>query len=200
MHVFYCPDITDSTAILSAEESAHCVRVLRLAKGEKVLVIDGKGGMYEASVTVSDARECRLGITKQVPANPSRKFKLHIAIAPTKNIDRFEWFLEKAVEIGVDAVTPLLCSRSERRILNTSRLYKLIISTMKQAMVPIMPELHELTPIKKFLDTYQGPAENRMIAHCEETSRIEIRSAIVSGKDTVILIGPEGDFTPQEIN
>ena len=137
MNLFYCPDILSHEALLSPGESAHCIRVLRLGKGEKVQVIDGKGGLFEAVIMLPDARQCRLEITGSTILPPARNFNLHIAIAPTKSIERFEWFIEKAVEIGIDTITPLLCQRSERRVLKTDRLQKLIIATMKQARLLI---------------------------------------------------------------
>ena len=117
MHIFYCQNIISNEAILSPEESGHCIRVLRLTRGDIVQLIDGRGGIFEAIISVPDAKRCRLDITGSLSAPPARNFNLHIAIAPTKNIDRFEWFIEKAVEIGIDSITPLLCQRSERRVL-----------------------------------------------------------------------------------
>jgi 16S rRNA (uracil1498-N3)-methyltransferase len=199
VNTFYCPNILSREAMLSPEESAHCVRVLRLGKGVKVQVIDGKGGLFEAVIALPDARQCRLEITSSTILPPARNFNLHIAIAPTKSIDRFEWFIEKAVEIGIDTITPLLCQRSERRVLKTGRLQKLVISTMKQAQVAYLPVLNELTDLEKFIKSYSGTHENRFIAHCGDTPRKKLQEAILAGRDTVILIGPEGDFTPEEV-
>lgn len=199
MHIFYCNQIISGRALLSPEESAHCVRVLRLKTGDPVSLIDGLGGMFDAIISTADARQCILEITgtRQVPS--ARNFNLHIAIAPTKNLDRFEWFVEKSVEIGIDTITPLLCQRSERRILKTERLHKLIISTMKQAMVPYLPVLNELTDFGKFTRSLKGLQGNRFIAHCEESEKQLIKNALIPGSDVVVLIGPEGDFSPEEI-
>lgn len=199
MHIFYCPDITYNEAILSPEESAHCLRVLRLSKGDAVILINGKGGLYEAVIAEPDTRGCRLEIVKVLPLPPARKHQVHIAIAPTKNMDRFEWFVEKSVEIGIDRITPLLCQRSERRMLKTERLHKLIISTMKQAMVTQLPVLNELTPYNHFVRTIESAKGNRFIAHCGETNRRELKQALSPLSDAVVLIGPEGDFTPEEV-
>jgi 16S rRNA (uracil1498-N3)-methyltransferase len=199
VNIFYCSDISTKNALLSQEESMHCVRVLRLKKGDRVHLINGKGGMFEAVISEPDVRQCRLEITGSFPVRPPRNFNLHIAIAPTKNIDRFEWFIEKAVEIGIDTITPLLCQRSERRTLKTERLHKLILSTMKQAMVRYLPVLNELTGFKSFNATLSGSHSNRFIAHCEDSDRKELGKVLSPVSDIIILIGPEGDFSPEEI-
>ncbi len=199
MNVFYCEQVISGEAVLTPEESYHCVRVLRLGKGDMVQVIDGRGGMFEAVITVPDAKRCQLGILRSVTVPPSRNFNLHVAIAPTKSMDRFEWFVEKAVEIGIDTITPLLCQRSERRILKIDRLQKLIISTMKQAMVAYRPVLNELTDYRKFTDSIPGIVTNRFIAHCEGPDRKRIQDVYRTGNDVVVLIGPEGDFSPEEV-
>ncbi|MBN2613892.1 MAG: 16S rRNA (uracil(1498)-N(3))-methyltransferase, partial [Bacteroidales bacterium] len=200
MHIFYSPHILENTSILSPEESAHCLRVLRLGKGDKVTLIDGKGGMYEAEIAEPVANACRLEITAILPSPPERKHKIHIAIAPTKSIDRFEWFVEKSVEIGIDSITPILCQRSERRVLKTDRLQKLIIATIKQAMVPRLPVLNELTPFEKLAKDPALPHANRFIAHCQAGERRELKNEQLAACDTIILIGPEGDFAPGELD
>jgi 16S rRNA (uracil1498-N3)-methyltransferase len=199
MNIFFAPDINSPQVILSPEESAHCVRVLRLNEGEKVQLIDGKGGLYEAVVAEPDARRCMIEIIGTRQIHRTRDYTLHIAIAPTKNMDRFEWFVEKSVEIGVDTITPLLCQRSERRVLKTDRLHKLIISTMKQAMVLHQPVLNELTDYKKFMTGLPVSFKNRLIAHCEDTERKTLKDTLMPLSDVVVLIGPEGDFSPEEI-
>jgi 16S rRNA (uracil1498-N3)-methyltransferase len=199
MHIFYCPDIIANVTILSSEESAHCIRVLRLTKDDKVQVIDGKGGQFEAIIKTPDARQCHLEITSRLPTPPARNYNLHIAIAPTKNIDRFEWFVEKAVEIGIDTITPLLCQRSERRVLKTDRLHKLIISTIKQAKVPYLPVLNELTDFSKFIGNLHLSQTNRFIAHCENSEKKALKEVLIPESDVIVLIGPEGDFSLHEI-
>jgi 16S rRNA (uracil1498-N3)-methyltransferase len=199
MHTFYCPEIHKDNAVLNAEESGHCIRVLRLGKGEQVVLIDGIGGMFNAEIVEANPKKCLLHITDSIQVSPTRKFRLHIAIAPTKSMDRFEWFVEKAVEIGVDSITPLLCQRSERKVINNERLLKLVISTMKQAMVPSKPVINEIIPFDRLIKGYEGPHANRFIAHCERTLRKPLVSSLIQETDTIILIGPEGDFTPDEI-
>jgi 16S rRNA (uracil1498-N3)-methyltransferase len=155
--------------------------------------------MYEAIIAVPDVKKCKLEILGSIHLPEARKFSLHIAIAPTKSMERFEWFIEKAVEIGIDTITPLLCQRSERKVLKTDRLYKLIISTMKQAMIPVLPVLNELTAFGTFMDTRTGSRVNRFIAHCEGSDKKSLKDSLVPGSDVIVLIGPEGDFSPEEI-
>lgn len=199
MHIFYCPNINEKQILLSPEESSHCIRVLRLGKGDRIRLIDGMGSQYEAFIEIPDARQCQVEITGLVSHQSGRDYYLHVAIAPTKNMDRFEWFVEKSTEIGIDIITPILCHRSERRVLKTDRLQKLIISTMKQAMIPYMPVLNELTDFGRFIDNMAGSPYNRFIAHCDEVDRKKLRDALIPKTHALILIGPEGDFTPGEI-
>lgn len=200
MHLFYCTHIQAGVAILSPEESGHCIRVLRLTEGDIVKIIDGTGVSYDAEITVPDSKKCELKILQSFLNPNPRNYKIHIAIAPTKNMDRFEWFVEKAVEIGVDAITPVICERSERRVLKTDRLHKLIISTMKQAMILNQPLLDELISLDSFFKNLDNHTENRFIAHCIPEEKKLLSQAILPAIDTLILIGPEGDFTINEVN
>jgi 16S rRNA (uracil1498-N3)-methyltransferase len=199
MNIFYAPDIAFPEVTLSPEESAHCVRVLRLGAGEKVQVIDGNGGYYNAVVAIPDTKHCKLTVTETIEKRARNDYTVHIAIAPTKNMDRFEWFVEKSVEIGIDIITPLLCHHSERRVLKTDRLERLIISTMKQAIIPTHPLLDELTGFKEFIAKQGKNDTDRFIAHCEDTDRKKLSEVCRPKKNTLVLIGPEGDFSPDEI-
>jgi 16S rRNA (uracil1498-N3)-methyltransferase len=199
MHIFFASQIIGGKAALSPEESTHCVRVLRLKKGDDVEIIDGKGGYFSAVIRSDDARECLLEITGRLETF-KKQGKVHIAIAPTKHMDRFEWFVEKAVEIGVDEITPLLCQRSERRMLKTDRLEKLIISTMKQAKVAIKPVLNEITPFGNLISQSQEKEQDRFIAHCEDNTTGLLQQLCHKDHSGLVLIGPEGDFSPVEIS
>jgi 16S rRNA (uracil1498-N3)-methyltransferase len=199
MNTFYCTDIKTDIAILSAEESAHCVRVLRLGQGEHVQIIDGLGNLYEAIIQVPDAKSCKLEIKSVQNVKPQRNFDLHIAIAPTKSIDRFEWFVEKAVEIGVDKIIPLLCQRSERKILKTDRLKKLVTSTMKQAGIYYCPEIQELNIFDSLVNHYSGQP-NCYIGYCGSEPLPMLKDEVLADGDVIMLIGPEGDFSNAEIN
>jgi 16S rRNA (uracil1498-N3)-methyltransferase len=200
MNIFYCTETNGRQAILNPEESAHCIRVLRMQKGDHAIIIDGRGGMYDAVISKPDSKQCHLEIVKSIDHKKNREFTLHIAIAPTKNIERFEWFIEKSIEIGIDIITPLICQRSERRVLKTDRIHKLIVSSMKQAVVPYMPVLHELTDYGKFIEHIQGSQFNRFVAHCDETDKKRLQDVLSLKTNVIVLIGPEGDFTSGEID
>ena len=150
MYLFYCPDI-ETKQTLSEEESGHCVRVLRYSVGDEILITDGKGTTYNARITNPHPKHCDFEIIRSEKQQPHHAFHLHIAIAPTKNIERLEWAIEKCVEIGVNEITPLLCRFSERKQLRTDRLEKIILSAAKQSLTPYLPVLHELTPYDDFI-------------------------------------------------
>jgi 16S rRNA (uracil1498-N3)-methyltransferase len=200
MHIFYCPDIKAGLATLSPDESGHCIRVLRLRQGDKVRLVDGFGGMYEAVIAHPDSQKCQLRIVATVYERKEKNYSLHIGIAPTKNIDRFEWFVEKAVEIGIDKITPLLCQRSERKDLRIERLQKLAVSTMKQAMVPTLPVIQHMMPFGRFCQSVSGNAYNRFIAYCGDESKKGFSKALVTQTPVLVLVGPEGDFSQGEID
>ena len=197
MHIFYSPEISPDYTFLNEQESYHCIKVLRLSKNDIIHVIDGKGGYYIAEITNPNPRQCAFKIIESCKEYGKRNFSIHIAIAPTKNINRFEWFLEKATEIGVDEITPLRCERSERKTLKKERLEKIIISAMKQVGRAYKPKLNIITPIDTFLDTdFSGKG---FIAHCEGEEKPLLIDVYVPGENVFILIGPEGDFSPSEI-
>lgn len=196
MYLFYTPDIATSH-FLSEEESAHCVRVLRYAKGDEILLTDGRGTTYTAVITDPHPKHCAFDIISSEQQTKHHPFHLHIAIAPTKNIERLEWMVEKCTEIGVDEITPLLCRFSERKVLRNDRLEKIILSAAKQSLTPYLPVLNPLTPFEIFIaDHTQG---GLYIAHCYKDEKRPLKQALTLGQDTTILIGPEGDFSEQEI-
>ena len=198
MHVFYTPDISSSEYTLNEEESRHCMKVLRLVTGNVVHLIDGRGGLYEAEITGESKRNVSLRVLKSTREYQKRNHSLHIAVAPTKNIDRLEWFLEKATEIGIDQITPVICERSERKIVKEDRLNKVITSAVKQSLQSYHPLLNEAMSLKDLISRHQ--ADHKMIAHCIDGEPRQYISEIApAGSSYLILIGPEGDFTPQEI-
>jgi 16S rRNA (uracil1498-N3)-methyltransferase len=197
MQLFYVPNISGAEVTLDEIESKHAIRVLRLQNGFQVQIIDGKGGFYEAEITDANPKKCRLSIVKSTFDFGKKDFHLHIAIAPTKNNDRFEWFLEKATEIGIDEITPLLTSHSERKTINTERLEKILVSAMKQSLKAWLPKLNNLTSIKELVTS--NKTENRYIAYCDDIQKNHLKDLAEKGKDILILIGPEGDFSPEEI-
>ncbi len=196
MHIFYTPDIQEHEYTLNESESKHAIRVLRLEEGDKVKLIDGKGTLYEAVIAVPHPKRCQLVVLNSTQEFEKPPFQLQIAIAPTKNIARFEWFLEKATEIGINRITPLLCANSERKAIKTDRLEKVIVAAMKQSIKAYKPVLDPLTGFKDFLNTIP---ENTCIAHCEDGNKELLKNFCQSNQDITIMIGPEGDFSPKEI-
>lgn len=199
MNLFYCKDIKGSTAQLSAGESQHCIKVLRHHKGDHIMVTDGKGGLCEAVITTDSAVSCSIEVLERMPLQAPLPGDIHIAIAPTKNMDRYEYFLEKTTELGISKITPLICQRSERRILKTERLRKVILSAMKQSFSTILPELSEPVSLTDFLAGNGETKAIRLIAHCAGSERHQVKDVYASGSDVIFLIGPEGDFSPEEI-
>ncbi|MCI1187353.1 16S rRNA (uracil(1498)-N(3))-methyltransferase [Hymenobacter sp. DH14] len=196
MHTFFAPDLSGSTYTLPEDESKHAVRVLRLAPGDAVELLDGRGGLYAAAVAEANPKRCQLRITGHTHEAPRSHFT-HVAVAPTKNLDRMEWFVEKAVEVGVERISFLRCARSERRELKLERLEKIAISALKQSGQAWLPQLDELQDFGAFV---AGVApETTYIAHLEEGERTALAQVAGAGPGCCVLIGPEGDFSPQEI-
>ena len=196
MQLFYLEN-PEKEIILSAEESKHATKVLRKKEGDILNFTDGKGGLYKAEITVADSRKCRLKVVSTEQKKKQHNNHLHIAIAPTKNMDRFEWFLEKATEIGIDEITPIICSRSERKVIKTERCNRILLSAMKQSLKFHLPKLNEAITLNDFLKKdFQG---NKYIAHCEDGKKKELKTVNKTDK-YLILIGPEGDFTQKEID
>jgi len=199
MHLFYTPDIepTHPQYFLSEEESKHAVRVLRLNVGDQVQLIDGRGGLYTAEIKDAHPKRTILQINNVVTGFNKRNHYLHIAIAPTKNIERLEWFLEKATEIGIDEISLIICQRSERKEAKVDRLNKIITSAIKQSLKAYHPILNEPEPLGKLLSrSFDG---QKFIAHCEEGDKTSLKQDISLNGNYLILIGPEGDFSPKEI-
>lgn len=200
MQLFYTPDIDAASTIyyLNEEESKHCVRVLRLQAGDKIQLIDGKGCFYNATITEAHPKRTQLQIISAQKDFHKRNHYLHIAIAPTKNIERLEWFLEKATEIGIDEISLITCQRSERKEAKTERLNKIITSAIKQSIKAWHPILNEVTALNKLISApFIG---QKFIAHCEPGDRFTLKDELKPFGKYLILIGPEGDFTPTEID
>ena len=197
-HTFFAPDLTaDATAhTLPEDESKHAVRVLRLAAGAAVVLVNGRGDVFTAAVADANPKRCALRISAHTHW-PPRSAPIHLAVAPTKNLDRMEWLVEKATEIGVDTITFLRCARSERRELKLERLEKIAVSALKQSGQAWLPHLAELTNLTDFLPTVE-PATT-FIAHLEDGQRTPLARVAAAPAGCTVLIGPEGDFTPDEI-
>lgn len=197
MALFFAPQIAEAP-FLNEEETLHCVKVLRLSQGDTIQVIDGIGTLYDARIVVPSPKRVEVEILAAHPDFGSHPYELHMAVAPTKNIDRFEWFVEKAVEIGVDSITPLLCRYSERKVIKLERLEKIAISAAKQSLKGKVPVIHSLTSIDQFLS--EAPEGQRFIAHChEDGERLLLSKQIQPGSVCSVLIGPEGDFSEEEV-
>lgn len=197
MQIFYTPDI-ETKQELPEEESGHCIRVLRLNEGDEILLTDGKGMFYKAAISNAHHKHCGVEILERWSQEPLWDFKLHIAVAPTKNMDRMEWFAEKATEIGIDGITCLNCRFSERREIKPARLEKILVSAMKQSQKATLPKLEGMVDFKRFISTaFDG---RKFIAHCEEGEKPLLKYTYKKGENALILIGPEGDFSPEEID
>ncbi len=203
MQLFYCKDITPNAfCTLDAEESRHAVRVLRLREGDELNVTDGRGNLYRCRIVTSDDRACVIEAAEQEFSTLHSPFSIHLAVAPTKNPSRMEWLVEKAVEIGVGEITLLNCDHSERTFLKTDRLEKLAVSAMKQSLHTLLPEIHPAVSLRDWLNSQFSIVNSQLkfIAHCEaDKPRTPLATALTPGKDAVVLIGPEGDFSPEEI-
>jgi 16S rRNA (uracil1498-N3)-methyltransferase len=197
MQIFYIPQIVGNSVTLPEEESKHCIRVLRMVKGDAIQLVDGKGTLYHCSISDDNAKRCTVTINNIESEFGKRNFKLHIAIAPTKNIERIEWFLEKCTEIGIDEITPILCERSERKNINQERLERVVVAAMKQSVKAYLPKLNSLTPIDKLIQN--ATESTKLIAYCGDFQNIHAKKLIKTGKSILFLIGPEGDFSPSEV-
>lgn len=197
MHIFYTPNLEADGFRLPEDESRHCSKVLRLQEGDTVHMVDGKGTFYTALLSDVGSRRCEVRVVQTEQQYGQPPYQIHIAVAPTKNIDRMEWFVEKATEIGIQEITLLQCQRSERKHVNLERLEKIAVSAMKQSVKAYLPKIAGLLPFNAFLDT--TPAIQSFIAHLEDKNRLSLREVFIRNSSYCILIGPEGDFTPTEI-
>jgi 16S rRNA (uracil1498-N3)-methyltransferase len=199
MQIFYVPVITGNICLMDENNSRHSIRVLRMTKGDRLKLVDGIGNLYEGIITDPDPSGCSVTITKIIRDFEKRGYRLHIAISPIKNQDRFEWFIEKSVEIGVDEITPLLCRNTEKPGIKRDRINNIIISAMKQSLKAFKPSLNEPVTFSEFLKTDRIGI--KMVASCNQDSeRKKVDQVYEKNNDAVILIGPEGDFTGEELN
>lgn len=197
--IFFFPGCQNipSVQTLPEEESQHAVKVLRLQIGEEIAVVDGAGGFYTARITNPHPKHCGFEIVEPLTGVGKHDYKLHIAIAPTKNIERLEWFLEKSTEIGIDEITPVVCRFSERKIVKEERLQKIIVAAAKQSLKAYFPKLNPLTTFDELMKNHQ--ASQKFIAHCYEEDKKLFHNEIKPSSDVLILIGPEGDFSKEEV-
>ena len=196
MHIFYAPDILQSTE-LPSEEALHCTRVLRLREGAEILLTDGSGHFFKAAVTLASPKHCKVEILETISQPLSWKNQIHIAFAPTKNMDRNEWFAEKSTETGINQITFLNCRYSERKEIKSERIEKILISAMKQSQKATLPQLQGMIDFDKFItQDFEG---QKFIAHCYPGEKTHLANAYKKGENALILIGPEGDFSEDEV-
>ena len=201
MRLFLVPDTTTPYAQLLSEESKHCVRVLRMNAGDELWVTSGDGTMCRARITIPDDRCCEVEILERIAHYDQRPFHLHIAVAPTKNTARLEWLVEKAVEIGIDRITPVICDHSERGTLRIDRLEKIALSAVKQSLKATVPQIDPPTKLTDFLSTFNTQlSTTKFVCHCDGDDRHTLHELYTTGNDAVVLIGPEGDFSDREID
>lgn len=196
MSLFYVPDIAGSWE-LTQEEAAHAIRVLRLQVGDKLDITDGAGSLYPTSVASIQGKHCYVEPVEAVRVPKNWSGMLHIAIAPTKNMDRIEWFAEKATEIGLDELTFLNCRFSERKVVKPERVERIVVSAMKQSLKYSKPVVGDMVDFKRFIAAERKGA--KFIAHCYDSERVLLKDILVPGEDATVLIGPEGDFSPEEV-
>ena len=198
MQLFYNPDITNQTKQFSfnREESKHIVKVLRKRTGDQLHITNGKGWLFTSEIIIADIKKCTVSIETKT-LQTKHNYNLHLVVSPTKMNDRYEWFLEKATEIGIDSITPIICDHSERKIIKQERFEKIIQSAMKQSLHCYLPKLSQALTFKDFMkQEFNGQL---FIAHCEETVRKSFKKQLQPKQDVTILIGPEGDFSVKEI-
>ena len=198
MQLFYSPDISETTEkfSFSKEESNHITKVLRKKESDILNITNGNGWLFKAEITIANIKGCVATIIKK-ELQPKHKFNLHLAVAPTKMNDRYEWFLEKATEIGIDSITPIICHHSERKVIKHERFEKIIQSAMKQSLNCYLPQLNETMNFNDFIK--QSFNDQLFIAHCAETDKKSLKAELQPNTDITILIGPEGDFSAKEI-
>lgn len=212
MEIFYSPETGGGRCRLCDDEAAHCIKVLRHKEGDTISVIDGKGTMYSCRILSASPKCVEAEILSSEENWGAHPYRLHLAVAPTKNADRYEWFAEKACEIGVDKITPVIGEHSERKIFKTSRIEKILISASKQSLKGSVPEINDPTTVKDFIRSCAAAGEMdsdrqekplMLIAWCfedEEHPRTSIKEALegYSGREVIVMIGPEGDFSREE--
>lgn len=198
MHRFYAPDI-ETSLTLPEIESQHAVRVLRLAEGDMIEVVDGKGTLFACRITLAHSKHCGVEILESIEAGTHWGNRIILCVAPTKNLDRIEWLAEKCTEMGIDRLIPIKCRYSERKELKTERLQKILVSAMKQSLKAVLPQLDEMTPVAEVINMpFEG---QKYIAYCDDAvDRRLLAKEYKPGEDVMILIGPEGDFSKEEVD
>lgn len=197
-NLFYQPGINQGTYYLSPEESKHCIRVLRKKNGDSIILTDGSGNFYNALITDDNANQCQFTV-QDTWQEPTKKFSIHLAISPTKNPDRIEWMVEKCVELGIDKITFLNCKNTERQTLKYERMVKISLSAMKQSFRATAPIISPIIPFQEFMNITPLTDTESFIAFVDTANPNHLLSAAKPGRHYCVLVGPEGDFTPDEL-
>ena len=203
MELFYSRDIEGGICRLDHDESGHCIKVLRHRCGDEISVIDGCGTMYRCRITSDSHKGIEAVVLESTPDWGSHPYFLHLAVCPTKNNDRYEWFAEKACEIGFDRLSPIIGDHSERRVLKTARVEKILVSAAKQSLKATVPSVDEPVSVKEFIASHADSGALKLIAYCFDDERVPRRSIKevlqgYEGRDIIAMIGPEGDFSHEE--
>lgn len=207
MELFYSQEIEGGICRLDHDESGHCIKVLRHRAGDEISVIDGRGTLYKCRITSDSHKGVEAIVTESIADWGSHPYKLHLAVCPTKNNDRFEWFAEKACEMGFDELSPVIGDHSERRVLKTARVEKILVSAAKQSLKAAVPVVNEPISVKEFISGFQNAVSDstplKLIAYCFDDERVPRRSIKevldgFEGTDVIVMIGPEGDFSREE--
>ncbi|MEQ8926887.1 MAG: 16S rRNA (uracil(1498)-N(3))-methyltransferase [Fulvivirga sp.] len=198
MQLFYEPLANNNSFVLNKEEALHCLKVLRKKKGDHITVIDGKGNFFQCSIAKDNIKDCQLEVISVEGTCPPERH-IHIAISPTKNLDRIEWFVEKAIEIGVSEISFIVTQNSERRHIKLDRLLKKAVSAMKQSLKATLPVMNDLVPISTFINEQKLDSTATLIAYVDDANPLLIQNAITNSEKVLVLIGPEGDFTSEEL-
>ncbi|HLV15716.1 MAG TPA: 16S rRNA (uracil(1498)-N(3))-methyltransferase [Xanthomarina sp.] len=200
MQLFYNPNISENSSdiIFDKDESRHITKVLRMREGDTLKITNGTGSFFDAEISLVTPKQCVAKILKEEKVDPLL-YHLHLAVAPTKLNDRYEWFLEKATEIGISEITPIICDHSERKVIKPERYEKIIQSALKQSLKAHLPVLNEAVSLKNFIESNSSNDGIRCIAHCEEDDKNSLKSVLKPNAKVTILIGPEGDFSSEEI-
>ncbi len=200
MQLFYNPTINKETKeiIFSKEESRHIIKVLRKKENDELKITNGSGFLFTAKIIIASDKKCLAKIIDCIFKEKEWNYNLHIAIAPTKNIDRLEWFIEKATEIGIDEITPIICDNSERKVVKIDRLHKIMLSAMKQSLKFTATKINEPKKLTDFIN--QNKEDTLLIAHCDTGEKTPLKNFKLNSNNIVILIGPEGDFSTREIS
>ena len=209
MEIFYSKDIDGTTVRLNPEESGHCVKVLRHREGDEIAVMDGAGTLLWCRLDEASPKEAVATVVRREPGFGGHPYRLTLAVCPTKNMDRYEWMAEKATEFGVDAIVPVIGERSERKVCKTERLERIVLSAAKQSLKAAVPVVAQPSSVMDFIASFTPGASSpsdrgeplKLIAYCFEGEKLSIREALEAStqRDVVVLIGPEGDFSPREV-